>query len=55
MPILNTVAKTITKPLPKFISPWGHAVLDYLTIGSFIAMGAIFWRRNLDSTVVIRE
>ena len=46
MPILNTVAKTITKPLPKFISPWAHAVLDYVVVGSFVTMGALFWRRN---------
>ena len=46
MPILNTVAKTITRPLPKFISPWAHAMLDYVVIGSFVTMGALFWRRN---------
>ena len=46
MPILNTVAKTITRPFPKFISPWAHAVADYVMIASFLTMGALFWRRN---------
>lgn len=46
MPILNTIAKTITRPLPKFISPWAHAVLDCVMIGSLVTMGALFWRRN---------
>lgn len=46
MPILNTVAKKVTQPLPKFFSPTAHAVADYLIAGAFFAAGALFWRRR---------
>ena len=36
MPILNTAAKLLVKPVPKMISPKAHAVIDYMTIGSFV-------------------
>lgn len=29
---------------PKIISPKTHHILDYLTIGAFFAMGAIWWK-----------
>jgi|ERR1700694_230540 len=34
------------KKLPKVISPTVHAVIDYATIGTFILMGALFWKKN---------
>ena len=46
MPILNKVTKAITKPLPKMVSPRTHAIMDYLTAGSFLAMGTILWSRS---------
>jgi hypothetical protein len=46
MPILNTAAKLLVKPLPKIISPKAHAILDYMTAGSFLMSAAWFWRRN---------
>ena len=46
MPILNSVAKAVSKPLPRIISPKAHAVADYMTVGSFFMAGAMFWSRS---------
>lgn len=46
MPVLNSLVKAATKPMPDVISPRGHAILDYMIAGSFIASAAWFWRRN---------
>jgi Na+/proline symporter len=46
MPMLNTVAKAITKPMPRVISPKSHSMVDYVTAGVFLASAAFFWRRN---------
>ena len=32
--------------MPKMISPRVHAALDYAVAGSFLLMGALFWKRN---------
>jgi hypothetical protein len=32
--------------MPKMISPRVHSALDYAVAGSFLLMGALFWRRN---------
>lgn len=32
--------------MPKMISPKAHAALDYAIAGSFVLMGALFWKRN---------
>jgi hypothetical protein len=44
--MVNRIAGTVTKRLPKVVSPKTHAVVDYLTIGAFFLAGALFWRRN---------
>ena len=36
MPILNTATKLLVKPVPKFLSPKAHAVIDYISVGSFL-------------------
>lgn len=46
MPMMNTVAKAITKPMPRMISPKSHSMLDYVTAGVFLAGAGLFWRRN---------
>lgn len=46
MAMLNTVAKAITKPMPRMISPKSHSMLDYVTAGVFLASAGFFWRRN---------
>ena len=46
MPILNSLAKVVAKPLPRMVSPEAHAVVDYITIGSFLMSAGYFWQRN---------
>jgi len=46
MPILNSAIHVATKPLPRIISPKAHAILDYITVGSFLISAAWFWRRS---------
>jgi hypothetical protein len=46
MPILNTATKVLVKPVPKFLSPKAHAVIDYMTVGSFLMSAAWLWPRN---------
>lgn len=46
MPALNTLAKVAAKPLPRMISPGAQAIVDYVTVGSFFASAAWFWRQN---------
>ena len=46
MPRLYAVADTITRRLPKIVSPERHAIADYVTIGIFAVAGGLFWRTN---------
>jgi len=46
MPILNKIALTAVKPLPKVIDPKAHAVIDYINAGVLLVGAASFWRRN---------
>lgn len=46
MPILNRLARVVSKPLPRMLSPIAHAVVDYMTAGSFLVGAGFFWRRN---------
>jgi hypothetical protein len=46
MPILNTATKVLVKPVPKFLSAKAHAVIDYMTVGSFLMSAAWLWPRN---------
>jgi len=46
MPLLNSATKLVTKPLPKVISPRGHAIFDYIIVGSFLAGAGWVWPRN---------
>ncbi|MCU1299029.1 MAG: hypothetical protein JWO91_3307 [Acidobacteriaceae bacterium] len=46
MPILTNAVDVVTHRLPKVVSPKGHAVIDYITIGTFFIAGALFWRKN---------
>jgi hypothetical protein len=46
MPILNTLTRIATKPIPRMISPKAHAMLDYVSVGLFLGAAAFFWQRN---------
>ena len=46
MPIINSAAKVLLKPVPRFISPQAHAVIDYITVGSFLMSAVWLWPRN---------
>ena len=32
--------------MPKVLNPTAHAVLDYAVAGSFLVMGAVFWKKQ---------
>jgi hypothetical protein len=46
MPITNSLAKIVAKPLPRMISPKAHAVVDYATVGAFLMGAGFFWQRS---------
>ena len=46
MPVLNRAARLLLKPVPRFISPRAHAVIDYVTVGSFFMSAIWLWHRN---------
>ena len=46
MPMLNNFAKMAVKPLPRMVTPNGHAVVDMMIAGVFLAMMGLFWKRN---------
>ncbi len=46
MPILNSLARAVAKPIPRMLSPKAHAVLDYITVGSFLVSAGFFWMRS---------
>jgi hypothetical protein len=46
MALVNKAVEAIGSRLPKIISPKVHAIIDYATIGSFVLMGALFWKNN---------
>jgi len=51
MAMLNSLAKMVTKPLPRSISPKAHSIVDFITVGTFLAAAALFWRRNKRAAV----
>lgn len=46
MALLNSAVALATKKLPKAVTPKGHAVIDYITVGAFLVTGALYWRRH---------
>ena len=51
MAIINSLLKIAAKPLPNMISPKGHAIIDYMIAGTFLASAGLFWRRNKRAAV----
>jgi len=46
MPLLNSLAKVLTKPVPRLISPKAHAAVDYASVGAFLMSAGFFWQRS---------
>jgi hypothetical protein len=44
-------ALNLNKKLPKVITPTVHSVIDYAMIGTFILMGALFWKNNRRASI----
>ena len=51
MAVLNKMAKVVAKPIPRLVTPKGHAVIDYASVGLFLGTTAWFWRRNQRAAV----
>ena len=51
MALVNKAVEAVGNRLPKIISPKVHAIIDYATVGSFILMGALFWKNNKRAAV----
>jgi hypothetical protein len=51
MPLLNSLAKVVAKPLPRMLTPKAHAVVDYVTAASFLIGAGLFWHRNKRATL----
>jgi hypothetical protein len=51
MTLLQKGLRMAVRRLPKIINPTTHAVLDYAVAGSFLLMGALFWKRNKRAAV----
>ena len=51
MPLLNSAVQIAAKPFPRAISPKAHAIIDYITVGSFFMTAAWFWGRNKRAAV----
>jgi len=51
MPLLKTAVQLLTKPIPKVISPRGHAIADYSTALLFFLGAGLFWRRSKRAAV----
>ena len=46
MPIFNRLAKAAMKPVPRMLTPRGHSVADYVTVGTLLAGAVWFWPRS---------
>jgi hypothetical protein len=46
MRLSAAVTDSVTRRLPKFISPKQHAIADCIFAGMFLVTGALYWRRN---------
>ena len=46
MALTDAAARLVADRLPKVIDAKTHAIIDYVVAGSFLAMGAFFWKSN---------
>lgn len=52
MPMLQRVVAAAAGKLPKVIDPKLHAIIDYGVAGTFLAMGALFWKRGAKKAAI---
>ncbi len=46
MPVLQKGVAAFANEMPKIISPKGHAIIDYATVGTFGLLAGLFWSRH---------
>jgi len=46
MPISTKLTELAAKPLPKFVNPGMHGIIDWGAAAVFATAGALFWSRN---------
>lgn len=46
MPVLQKGVAALANRMPKVISPKAHAIIDYVTIGTFGLLAYLFWKEN---------
>jgi len=46
MSLMQKGVALAVRRMPKMINPRVHSALDYAVAGSFLLMGALFWKRN---------
>jgi hypothetical protein len=51
MRMSTAVTDSITRRLPKFVSPKQHAIADCIFAGTFLLTGALHWRRNRRASI----
>lgn len=51
MGLVETGVETVSKGLPKMISPKAHAFIDYAMAGSFLVGAALLWRKHRRAAV----
>jgi hypothetical protein len=51
MRVATAVTDSVTRRLPKFVSPKQHAIADCLFAGTFLLAGALYWRRNRRASI----
>ena len=51
MPLLNTAARMLAKPVPRIVSAEAHAILDYIMVGSSFMSALWFWRKSKRAAV----
>ena len=51
MAILNTGVQTLTKRMPKVVSPRAHGFIDYAVAGGFFLGAVLFWKNHKRSAI----
>ena len=51
MPLMQIGLQMAAGKLPKVIKPRPHAIIDYAVAGSFMVMGALWWRSHRRAAV----